>query len=82
MQIKLRLQGKFTHLPVNGEVIALLDIARCLYDAIEHMERAAEKGKAIVVANLPLKVLRSIGNNLSLLDRIIDFILRSYIFFV
>ena len=28
--------GKFRHLPVveNGEVIALLDIAKCLYDAI------------------------------------------------
>ncbi|XWS60253.1 hypothetical protein CRYUN_Cryun07bG0020500 [Craigia yunnanensis] len=29
-------QGKFRHLPVveNGEVIAFLDIAKCLYDAI------------------------------------------------
>ncbi|MBA0589170.1 hypothetical protein Gorai_017932, partial [Gossypium raimondii] len=37
-------QGKFRHLPVvqNGEVIALLDIAKCLYDAIARMERAAE----------------------------------------
>ncbi|MBA0616941.1 hypothetical protein Godav_026424, partial [Gossypium davidsonii] len=45
-------QGKFRHLPVvqNGEVIALLDIAKCLYDAIARMERAAEKGKAIVAA--------------------------------
>lgn len=45
-------QGKFRHLPVveNGEVVALLDIARCLYDAIARMERAAEKGKAIVAA--------------------------------
>ncbi|KAJ8426705.1 hypothetical protein Cgig2_020692 [Carnegiea gigantea] len=44
--------GKFRHLPVveNGEVVALLDIARCLYDAIARMERAAEKGKAIVAA--------------------------------
>ncbi|KAB2008972.1 hypothetical protein ES319_D10G136100v1 [Gossypium barbadense] len=42
-------QGKFRHLPVvqNGDVIALLDIAKCLYDAIAPMERAAEKGKAI-----------------------------------
>lgn len=41
--------GNFRHLPVveNGEVIALLDIAKCLYDAIARMERAAEKGKAI-----------------------------------
>ncbi|XP_031476549.1 CBS domain-containing protein CBSCBSPB5-like [Nymphaea colorata] len=45
-------QGKFRHLPVveNGEVIALLDIAKCLYDAIARMERAVEKGKAIAAA--------------------------------
>ncbi|KAI3686372.1 hypothetical protein L1987_80047 [Smallanthus sonchifolius] len=45
-------QGKFRHLPVveNGEVIALLDIAKCLYDAIARMESAAEKGKAIAAA--------------------------------
>lgn len=34
----------------KGEVIALLDIAKCLYDAIARMERAAEKGKAIAAA--------------------------------
>ncbi|KAH0660233.1 hypothetical protein KY290_029762 [Solanum tuberosum] len=34
----------------NGEVIALLDIAKCLYDAVAHLERASEKGKAIVAA--------------------------------
>ncbi|KAL8474571.1 hypothetical protein ACS0TY_031142 [Phlomoides rotata] len=45
-------QGKFRHLPVveHGEVIALLDITKCLYDAIARMERAAEKGKAIAAA--------------------------------
>lgn len=45
-------QGKFRHLPVveHGEVIAILDIAKCLYDAIARMERAAEKGKAIAAA--------------------------------
>ncbi|XP_042063431.1 CBS domain-containing protein CBSCBSPB5-like [Salvia splendens] len=45
-------QGKFRHLPVveNGEVIALLDITKCLYDAIARLERAAEKGKAITAA--------------------------------
>ncbi|KAH6797175.1 CBS/octicosapeptide/phox/Bemp1 domain protein [Perilla frutescens var. hirtella] len=45
-------QGKFRHLPVveKGEVIALLDIAKCLYDAIARLERAAEKGKAIAAA--------------------------------
>ena len=44
--------GKFRHLPVveNGEVIALLDIAQCLSDAIARLERAAEKGKAIAAA--------------------------------
>jgi len=34
----------------NGEVLALLDIAKCLHDAIARMERAAEKGKAIAAA--------------------------------
>ncbi|TKY60587.1 CBS domain-containing protein CBSCBSPB5 [Spatholobus suberectus] len=45
-------QGWFRHLPVveNGEVVAILDIAKCLYDAIARMERAAEKGKAIAAA--------------------------------
>ncbi|KAL1218797.1 CBS domain-containing protein CBSCBSPB5 [Cardamine amara subsp. amara] len=45
-------QGKFRHLPVveNGEVIALLDIAKCLYDAIARLERSVEKGKAIAAA--------------------------------
>jgi len=48
----LSISGNFRHLPVveNGEVIALLDIAKCLYDAIARMERAAEKGKAIAAA--------------------------------
>ncbi|KAH9559143.1 hypothetical protein CY35_06G043000 [Sphagnum magellanicum] len=45
-------QGKFRHLPVveHGEVVALLDITKCLYDAIARMERAAEKGSAIAAA--------------------------------
>ncbi|KAK1422395.1 hypothetical protein QVD17_25485 [Tagetes erecta] len=45
-------QGKFRHLPVveNGEVASILDISKCLYDAIMRMERAAEKGKAIAAA--------------------------------
>ncbi|MFS7945548.1 putative CBS domain-containing protein [Helianthus anomalus] len=45
-------QGKFRHLPVveNGGVVAILDIAKCLYNAIARMERAAEKGKAIAAA--------------------------------
>ncbi|XP_058006055.1 CBS domain-containing protein CBSCBSPB3 isoform X4 [Hevea brasiliensis] len=43
---------KFRHLPVveNGEVIALLDITKCLYDAISRMEKAAEQGSAIAAA--------------------------------
>jgi CBS domain-containing protein len=45
-------QGKFRHLPVveNGEVIALLDITKCLYDAISRMEKAAEQGSALATA--------------------------------
>ncbi|KAK8710045.1 hypothetical protein V6N13_145389 [Hibiscus sabdariffa] len=45
-------QGKFRHLPVveNGEVIAMLDITRCLYDAISRMEKAVEQGNAIATS--------------------------------
>ncbi|KAK7282238.1 hypothetical protein RIF29_10866 [Crotalaria pallida] len=45
-------QGKFRHLPVveNGEVIAILDITKCLYDAISRMEKAAQEGNAIAAA--------------------------------
>ncbi|KAJ0639181.1 putative PB1 domain, CBS domain-containing protein [Helianthus annuus] len=45
-------QGKFRHLPVveNGGVVSILDISKCLYDAIARMDRAAEKGKAIAAA--------------------------------
>ena len=34
----------------NGEVIAILDITKCLYDAISRMEKAAEQGSAIAAA--------------------------------
>lgn len=55
--------GKFRHLPVveNGEVVALLDITKCLYDAIARMERAAEKGNAIAAAVEGVE--RQWGNN-------------------
>jgi len=45
-------QGKFRHLPVveNGEVIAMLNIAKCLYDAISRLERAAEQGNNALAA--------------------------------
>ena len=43
----------------NGEVIALLDIANCLYDAIARMERAAEKGKAIAADSNTIMLLLS-----------------------
>ncbi|KAL9996810.1 putative CBS domain-containing protein [Helianthus debilis subsp. tardiflorus] len=45
-------QGQFRHLPVveNGEVIALLDIAKCIHEAIARMERTAEKGNSIAAA--------------------------------
>ena len=44
--------GRFRHLPVieDGEVVALLDITKCLYDAIARMEKAMEKGHAIAAA--------------------------------
>ncbi|XP_027178422.1 CBS domain-containing protein CBSCBSPB3 [Coffea eugenioides] len=58
-------QGKFRHLPVveNGEVIALLDITKCLYDAISRMEKAAEQGSAIAAAVEGVE--RQYGNNFS-----------------
>ncbi|XP_027075318.1 CBS domain-containing protein CBSCBSPB3 isoform X1 [Coffea arabica] len=58
-------QGKFRHLPVveNGEVIALLDITKCLYDAISRMEKAAEQGSAIAAAVEGVE--RQFGNNFS-----------------
>ncbi|CAD6227969.1 unnamed protein product [Miscanthus lutarioriparius] len=45
-------QGKFRHLPIveHGEVIAMVDIKKFLYDAISRMEKAAEQGSAIAAA--------------------------------
>ncbi|XBI67865.1 hypothetical protein VPH35_047142 [Triticum aestivum] len=45
-------QGKFRHLPVveHGEVTAMLDITKFLWDAISRMEQAAEQGSAIAAA--------------------------------
>ncbi|GJN28563.1 hypothetical protein PR202_gb16703 [Eleusine coracana subsp. coracana] len=45
-------QGKFRHLPVveNGEVVAMLDITKCLYDAISRLEKAVEQGIALAAA--------------------------------
>ncbi|XP_047336805.1 CBS domain-containing protein CBSCBSPB3-like [Impatiens glandulifera] len=59
------IQGKFRHLPVveNGEVIALLDITKCLYDAISRMEKAAEQGSAIAAAVEGVE--RHFGSNFS-----------------
>ncbi|KAK9053496.1 hypothetical protein SSX86_030130 [Deinandra increscens subsp. villosa] len=56
-------QGKFRHLPVveHGEVIALLDVTKCLYDAISRMEKAAEQGSAIAAAVEGVE--RQWGNN-------------------
>lgn len=58
-------QGKFRHLPVveNGEVVAMLDITKCLYDAISRMEKAAEQGSAIAAAVEGVE--RQFGNNFS-----------------
>ncbi|MCH97078.1 CBS domain-containing protein CBSCBSPB3-like, partial [Trifolium medium] len=44
--------GKFRHLPVveNGEVIAILDITKCLYDAIARVEKASQQGGSFAAA--------------------------------
>ncbi|KAH9611700.1 hypothetical protein KSS87_016071 [Heliosperma pusillum] len=72
-------QGKFRHLPVveNGQVVAVLDIAKCLYDAIARMERAAEKGKAIVAAVEGVE--KNWGSSASGNNSFID-VLREHIF--
>lgn len=72
-------QGKFRHLPVveNGEVIALLDITKCLFDAISRMEKAAEQGSAIAAAVEGVE--RQWGNNFSAPSAFIE-TLRELIF--
>lgn len=44
-------------------MIALLDITKCLYDAISRMEKAAEQGSAIAAAVEGVE--RQMGNNFS-----------------
>lgn len=63
--MSLYILGKFRHLPVveNGEVIAMLDIAKCLYDAIARLEKAAEQGSAIAAAVEGVE--RQLGGNFS-----------------
>ncbi|CAM0874631.1 unnamed protein product [Alopecurus aequalis] len=58
-------QGKFRHLPVveDGEVIAMLDIAKCLYDAISRLDKAAEQGSALAAAVEGVE--RQLGGNFS-----------------
>lgn len=55
--------GRFRHLPVvdSGEIVAVLDITKCLYDAIARMEKAAEKGNAMAAALEGVE--RQFGNN-------------------
>lgn len=47
----------------NGEVVAMLDITKCLYDAISRMEKAAEQGSALAAA--VEEVERQYGSNFS-----------------
>ena len=48
----------------NGEVIAMLNIAKCLYDAISRLERAAEQGNNALAAAVE-GVERQLGGNIS-----------------
>lgn len=78
-----RILGKFRHLPVveNGEVIAMLDIAKCLYDAIARLEKAAEQGSAIAAAVEGVE--RQLGGNFSSLAlHILSQVSQSKIHFV
>ncbi|WVZ54082.1 hypothetical protein U9M48_004946 [Paspalum notatum var. saurae] len=65
-------QGKFRHLPVveNGEVIAMLDIAKCLYDAISRLEKAAEQGSALAAAIEGVEL--QLGGNISAPHNLIE----------
>jgi hypothetical protein len=47
----------------NGEVIAMLDITKCLYDAISRLEKAIEEGIALAAAVGGVEGL--VGGNLS-----------------
>lgn len=76
----IHILGKFRHLPVveNGEVIAMLDIAKCLYDAISRLKKAAEQGSAIAAAVEGVE--RQLGGNFSgtALDIIINYFTLSH----
>ncbi|THG19978.1 hypothetical protein TEA_001618 [Camellia sinensis var. sinensis] len=78
--------GKFRHLTIveSGEVIALLDIAKCLYDAIARMERAAEKGKAIaaVVEGVEKQWGASIAGPNTFIETLRDRMFRPFLFTV
>ncbi|KAG5046023.1 hypothetical protein AAZX31_06G151100 [Glycine max] len=58
------IQGRFRHLPVveNGEVIAMLDITKCLYDAISRMESATQQGSAVAAAVEGVELQRTTPN--------------------
>lgn len=60
-------------------MIALLDITKCLYDAISRMEKAAEQGSAIAAAVEGVE--RQWGNNFSGLLRTL-YLLRTFKFFM
>ncbi|KAL5676815.1 hypothetical protein ACJX0J_012946, partial [Zea mays] len=66
------IQGKFRHLPVveNGEVIAMLDITKCLYDAISRLEKAAEQESALAAAVEGVE--RQLGGNFSAPHNLIE----------
>jgi TPR repeat protein len=72
--------GKFRHLPVveNGEVIAMLDIAKCLYDAISRLEKAAEQGSAL--AAVVEGVERQLGGNFSGIHIVVSALASSLLF--
>jgi hypothetical protein len=72
--------GKFRHLPVveNGEVIAMLDIAKCLYDAISRLEKAAEQGSALAAAVEGVE--RQLGGNFSGIHIVVSALASSLLF--
>ncbi|KAL0583084.1 hypothetical protein ABG067_006938 [Albugo candida] len=68
--LNMMVTGKFRHLPVvskeEGQVVGILNVARCLYDAIQQMERVAADVEKELAQTPAHSFLRdTLGNMLS-----------------
>ncbi|KAG7402189.1 hypothetical protein PHYBOEH_005752 [Phytophthora boehmeriae] len=67
--LKMMISGQFRHLPVtdNGKVVGILDIAKCLYEAImklEHAYRKSSEGLEDMLNKLQEEMAGSVTENL------------------